>query len=47
MEEGIAQNNDEPTPTEDLGTAEAPLTVAKALEIINGYEAAGESKTDA
>ena len=49
-EEGIAQNNDEPdepTPTEDLGTAEAPLTVAKALEIINGYEAAGESKTDA
>ena len=50
MEEGIAQNSDEPdepTPTEELGTADAPLTVAKALEIINGYEAAGESKTDA
>jgi hypothetical protein len=49
MEEGIAENTPEPepTPTEDLGTAEAPITVAKALEIIDGYEAAGESKTDA
>ena len=49
MEEGTAQSTPEPepTPTEELGTAEAPLTVTKALEIINSYEAAGESKTDA
>ena len=49
MEEGTAQitPEPEPTPTEELGTAEAPLTVTKALEIINSYEAAGESKTDA
>ena len=48
MEEGIAQNSEEPQPTtEELGTAEAPLTVAKALEIINGYENAGASKGDA
>lgn len=49
IEEGIAQTTEEPTPqpTEDLGTADAPLTVAKALEIINGYDNAGESKTDA
>ena len=49
MEEGIAEATPEPdpTPTEDLGTAEAPLTVTKALEIIDSYEAAGESKTDA
>lgn len=49
MEEGIAEATPEPepTPTEDLGTAEAPLTVAKALEIINGYEDSGESTTEA
>ena len=49
MEEGIAQGGEEPTPTptEDLGTAEAPLTVAKALEIINSYEASGASSGDA
>ena len=49
IEEGIAEYTPDPapTPTEDLGTAEAPLTVAKALEIINGYENAGESKNDA
>ena len=49
MEEGIAQTTPPtpPTPTEDLGTAENPITVAKALEIINGYEAAGSSPTDA
>jgi hypothetical protein len=29
---------DTPTPTGDYGTKEAPLTVAKALEIINGLE---------
>lgn len=38
---------EEPAPTADLGTADAPLNVAKALEIINGYEAAGSSPTDA
>jgi len=49
VEEGVAQNSDTPeTPTDEgLGTAEAPITVAKALEIINSYEAAGESKTEA
>ena len=36
-----------PQPASDLGTAEAPITVAKALEIIEGYEAAGASATDA
>ena len=48
MVEGIAEEGDTPdTPDEGLGTAEAPLTVSKALEIINGYDNAGESKTDA
>ena len=49
MEEGVAETSDTPdTPTDEgLGTEETPLTVAKALEIINGYEAAGESKSDA
>lgn len=48
MMEGIAEEGDTPdTPDEGLGTAEAPLTVSKALEIINGYDNAGESKTDA
>jgi RPA family protein len=49
MEEGIAEDTPAPvpTPTEDLGTAEAPLTVAKALETINGYADGKESSTDA
>ena len=49
MEEGIAEATPEPepTPTEDLGTAEAPLTVAKAIETINGYADAGTSSADA
>ena len=51
MEEGVAQETtpDDPTPSTDegLGTAEAPLTVAKALEIISDYADAGESKSDA
>ena len=37
----------DPQPTDNLGTADAPLTVAKALEIINSYEDAGYSPTDA
>ena len=36
-----------PQPSNDLGTADSPITVAKALEIINGYEPAGQSDTDA
>ena len=49
MEEGYASESEEPTPapTDELGTAEAPLTVAKALELISGYKDAGESSTDA
>jgi RPA family protein len=50
MEEGLANNSEtpeDPTSSEELGTPDAPLTVSKALEIINGYEAAGESKSDA
>lgn len=50
MEEGIAaETPDDPGTADDeeLGTAEAPLTVAKALEIIDGYEPAGASKGDA
>lgn len=46
--EGIAEKNQEPDkPTEELGTAEAPLTVEKALEIINGYKDSGSSQGDA
>lgn len=49
MEEGIAQTTPPtpPTPTEDLGTAENPITVAKALETINGYAEGKESSTEA
>ena len=49
MEEGIAEATPapEPTPTEDLGTADAPITVAKALETINGYADGKESSTEA
>ena len=49
MEEGIAEGTPtpEPQPTEELGTADAPLTVAKALEIINGYADGGASSGDA
>ncbi len=50
VEEGVAQNSEtpeDPTIDEGLGTADAPITVAKALEIINSYDAAGESKTEA
>ena len=39
--------NPDPQPTGDLGTADAPITVAKALEIIETYEPAGQSATDA
>ena len=39
--------NPDPQPTGDLGTADAPITVAKALEIIETYEPAGQSSTDA
>ena len=39
--------NPDPQPTSDLGTADAPITVAKALEIIDTYEPAGQSATDA
>ena len=44
--EGSSVNPD-PQPTGDLGTADAPITVAKALEIIDTYEPAGQSATDA
>ena len=37
----------DPQPSGDLGTADSPITVAKAIEIINGYENSGESPTDA
>lgn len=48
MEEGIAQNSDNPdVPTETIGTADAPITVARALELIDGYNDGGESATDA
>ena len=47
MEEGIAENTPEPTPTEELGTAEAPLTVAKAIETINKYADNGTSTAEA
>ena len=49
IEEGIAKESEEPTPqpTEELGTADAPLTVAKALELINGYKDGGSSSADA
>lgn len=39
--------SDNPQPTETLGTAEAPITVAKALELINALEDRGESAADA
>ena len=39
--------NPDPQPTGNLGTADAPITVAKALEIIETYEPAGQSSTDA
>ena len=36
-----------PTPTSDLGTQDAPITVAKALEYINGMEDNAETETEA
>lgn len=42
------QANDQTSqPTSELGTLESPITVAKALETIAGYEAAAQSKTEA
>ena len=48
MEEGIAGENNTDDPNEEtIGTKEEPITVVKALELINGYTDDAESPTDA
>lgn len=46
MEKGLA-NDEKEEEGETIGTKDEPITVAKAIELINGYDDGGSSATDA